>query len=168
MSSQSIQSSVQSLRSSYCETIQSSVQSLRNSYCVTLRRTRKFLALLGALFTMLYTTSAGIKISVTRLQLPITGAYTFTDYAAQGQILDCSMIDIGKVPSSELIAFNAYVLLSRGHGRDDIRFLGDFDDAMYTKYPSVHWRLEDRRLDRLNDETKKVWEERLRLQRTGL
>jgi hypothetical protein len=63
----------------------------------------------------------------------MTGIYGFMDFRAQGQTLNCSMIDIGKPPTGELTAFNAYVALSRGHGREDIRLLRDFEDSIFTK-----------------------------------
>jgi hypothetical protein len=110
-----------------------------------------------------FTDASGVKKTVARWQLPMTGAYGFTDFRAQGQTLHCSMIDIGKPPTGELTAFNAYVALSRGHGREDIRLLRDFQDDIFTKHPSEHLRIEDRRLDDLNDNTKRAWETRLRL-----
>ncbi|OAX33440.1 hypothetical protein K503DRAFT_775611, partial [Rhizopogon vinicolor AM-OR11-026] len=59
-------------------------------------------------------------------QLPITPAYSFTDYRSQGHIIANSIIDI---------AFNVYVALSRGRGRGNIRQLRDFDENLLMKHP---------------------------------
>jgi hypothetical protein len=101
--------------------------------------------------------SAGTKKTVTRCQMPITGAYGFTDFRAQGQTLDYAMIDIGKPPSGQLTAFNVYVALSRGRGRENIRLLRDFEDKLFTEHPSEHLRIEDKRLDELNKATADAW-----------
>jgi hypothetical protein len=57
----------------------------------------------------------GMKIRYTdgnRRQLPITAAYAFTDYKAQGQSLEPVIINIGNPPSGGLNTFNAYVAIS--------------------------------------------------------
>ncbi|KAL1709675.1 hypothetical protein EV121DRAFT_252694 [Schizophyllum commune] len=59
--------------------------------------------------------------TIHRRQLPITPAYAFTDYRAQGQTLPSVIVDIAKVPSGKLNLFNVYVALSRSSGRSTIR-----------------------------------------------
>ncbi|OAX31962.1 hypothetical protein K503DRAFT_777126, partial [Rhizopogon vinicolor AM-OR11-026] len=66
--------------------------------------------------------------SIKRRQLPITPAYSFTDYRSQGQTVANSIIDIGTPPTGGLTSFNMYVALSRDHGRSNIRLLRDFDE----------------------------------------
>lgn len=86
---------------------------------------------------------------VERVQYALTPAYTFTDYKAQGQTMDSVIIDLGKLPSSKLTAFNMYVSLSRGRGHSSIRLLRDFDEKLFTTHPSEELRKEDDRLDGL-------------------
>lgn len=65
----------------------------------------------------------GTKHLVTRTQLPLTLAYTFTDYRSQGQTLKSVIVDIGPLPYRYLTPFNIYVVLSRGTGHDNIHLL---------------------------------------------
>ena len=104
----------------------------------------------------------GTKTTVTRYQLPLTLAYAFTDYRSQGQMLEPVIVDIGPPPFGHLTAFNVYVALSRGTGRDGIRLLRDFDETLLQHHPSEYLRLEDERLDTLNESTKQLWETQLR------
>jgi ATP-dependent exoDNAse (exonuclease V) alpha subunit len=55
--------------------------------------------------------------TATRTQFPITGAYSFTDYRAQGQTIPYVVVDIASPPTSGLSLFNLYVALSRSSGR---------------------------------------------------
>ena len=104
----------------------------------------------------------GTKMTVTRYQLPLTLAYAFTDYRSQGQTLEPVIVDIGPPPFGHLTPFNIYVALSRGTGRDSIRLLQDFDETLLKHHPSEYLRLEDERLDTLNESTKKLWDTRYR------
>jgi ATP-dependent exoDNAse (exonuclease V) alpha subunit len=101
---------------------------------------------------------AGITKTVTRRQMPMTGAYAFTDYRAQGQTIDPVVIDIAQPPTGRLTACNAYVALSRGRSRGGIRLLHDFDDKLFTRHPCEHLRNEDVRLQNLRVETEKWWD----------
>ena len=103
----------------------------------------------------------GTKTTVTRYQLPLTLAYAFTDYRSQGQTLEPVIVDIGPPPFGHLKTFNVYVALSGGTGRDGIRLLHDFDETLL-QHPSEYLRLEDERLDTLNESTKQLWETQLR------
>lgn len=91
-----------------------------------------------------------MKTTVNRTQLPLTLAYAFTDYRSQGQTLQPVIIDIGRPPHGYLTAFNMYVALSRGTGRD-------FDESLLRQHPSEYLRLEDDRLQKLNEITRAMW-----------
>ena len=99
----------------------------------------------------------GMKVSVTRSQLPLTLAYAFTDYRSQGQMLQPVLVDIVPPPYGCLTPFNIYVALSRGTGRDNIRLIRDFDHTFLQQHPSEYLRLEDESLQRLNELTKELW-----------
>ncbi|CAE6416282.1 unnamed protein product [Rhizoctonia solani] len=100
----------------------------------------------------------GKPAQVTRRQLPITAAYAFTDYRAQGQTIKKVIVDIARPPSGGLTPFNAYVALSRSSGTRTIRLLRDFDDALFQQPPSHALAAEDQRLVALNNATKDRWE----------
>ncbi|KAH9164716.1 hypothetical protein EDB89DRAFT_1833444, partial [Lactarius sanguifluus] len=61
--------------------------------------------------------------SVDRRQLPLTPAYTFSDYKSQGQMIESVLVDLTKPPTGYLTPFDAYVSLSRSRGRQTIRLL---------------------------------------------
>lgn len=96
----------------------------------------------------------GITTKITRRQYPITPAFAFTDFKSQGQTIERVIIDLAKPPNGALSPFNAYVALSRSRGRENIRLLRDFDNALFTNHPSEDLRLEDQRLSDLNTKTK--------------
>ncbi|KAG1864866.1 hypothetical protein F4604DRAFT_1013710 [Suillus subluteus] len=96
---------------------------------------------------------------VTRRQLPLTAAYAFTDFKAQGQTIDHVLVDICRTTCFALSPFNAYVVLSRGHGRDSIRLLRDFDDDLFIRHPSEDLRIEDERISQLVEDTERKWPE---------
>lgn len=54
----------------------------------------------------------GTSMMVSRTQLPITAAYAFTDYRAQGQTIAPVIVDIGCPPTGGITPFNMYVALS--------------------------------------------------------
>lgn len=97
------------------------------------------------------------RVKVTRIQLPITPAYAFTDYRSQGQTIEYVIVDIGWPPSGGLTAFNAYVALSRSSGAATIRLLRDFDNDLFTQHPNEDLRMEDRRLEELDHITWARW-----------
>ena len=88
--------------------------------------------------------------TVTRKQFPMTGAYSFTDYRAQGQTIPYVIVDIATPPSSRLSLFNLYVALSRSSGRSTIRLLRDFDDDMFLQGHEPELIEEDDRLELLD------------------
>ena len=106
------------------------------------------------------TNKDGRKLTVNRTQLPLTAAYAFTDYRSQGQTLEPVIIDIGRPPQGHLTPFNIYVALSRGTGRSNIRLLRDFDETLMQQHPSEYLRLEDERLNKLNQSTRGMWDMR--------
>lgn len=97
-----------------------------------------------------------------RTQLPLTLAYVFTDYRSQGQLIRPVIVNIGPPPSGQLTPFNIYVALSRGMGHKNIQLLHDFDEKLLQQHPSEYLRLEDQRLQDLNDFTKETWEKKIR------
>ncbi|KAF8195698.1 hypothetical protein K438DRAFT_1586944 [Mycena galopus ATCC 62051] len=70
-------------------------------------------------------------MDITDIQL---GAYAFTDYRSQGQTIGHVLVDIASPPSGKLSLFNLYVALSRSSAEDD-------------------------RLEGLNEQTKRWWQE---------
>ena len=92
--------------------------------------------------------------TVTRRQFPITAAYAFTDYRAQGQTIRNVIVDISTPPYGGLNLFNLYVALSRGTGREGIRLLREFDHKIFFSKPLPEALvIEDSRLQELNRET---------------
>lgn len=100
------------------------------------------------------TTATG-RHTVERSQLPITGAYAFTDYRSQGQTICPVIVDIATPPGGLLSGFSVYVACSRGRGRDHIRLLRGFDYKLFMTHPSENLRVEDLRLEGLDAETKR-------------
>ena len=105
-----------------------------------------------------YNLVGATKTTVDRHQLALTAGYAFTDIKSQGQTMECVVIDLGKPPSGSLTAFNAYVALSRSHGRDTIRLLRDFEERLFTVHPSEELRHEDARLSLLEEKTMTQYE----------
>ncbi|KAJ3562055.1 hypothetical protein NP233_g9813 [Leucocoprinus birnbaumii] len=99
----------------------------------------------------------GLKFNIQRKQLALTQAYAFTDYKSQGQTLPAVIVDLAPPPGrgGKLTPFNAYVALSRSRGRDTIRILRHFDEALFTNHPSDPLREEDKRLEALAEKTKR-------------
>jgi hypothetical protein len=99
--------------------------------------------------------------TVKRLQLPITGAYAFTDYRSQGQTIPRVIVDIATPPDSGrcLSLFNVYVALSRSAGRQSIRLLRDFDEKTFLQPQDPELLEEDKRITSLNSDTENWWHE---------
>ena len=92
-------------------------------------------------------------------QLPLTPAYAFTDHQSQGhwQTIHNAMIDIASPLTGTLMPFNIYVALSQLRGCEGIYLLCNFDEKLLTRHPSEFLRAEDKRLARMNKETKNWW-----------
>ena len=99
----------------------------------------------------------GKQFKITRHQYAMTAGYAFTDYKSQGQTIEYVIIDIGKPPTGALSPFSVYVALSRSRGRDTIRLLRNFDVNLFQNHPSEALRTEMKRLEELNEVTKKNW-----------
>ena len=100
----------------------------------------------------------GKSWTVTCTQFPITGAYSFTNYCAQGQTIPYVIIDITSPPTSGLSLFNLYVALSHSSGRDMIRLLRDFDDGMFLQAHVPELLEEDEQLGGLDLITRRWWD----------
>ncbi|QRV77239.1 ATP-dependent DNA helicase PIF1 [Ceratobasidium sp. AG-Ba] len=101
-----------------------------------------------------------ISRNIKRWQFPIAPAYAFTDYKAQGQTLECAIVDIAEPPTGgRLSQPNIYVALSRCPDLDSIRILRDFDRDILRRPVDVDLMKEDERLERLNEKTLKWWNE---------
>lgn len=96
----------------------------------------------------------GERVKMERRQLAIVPGYAFTDYKAQGQTMECVIVDISNPPTGHLSGFSAYIALSRSRGRKTIRILRDFDAALFMHHPSEDLRAEMSRLEWLDAETK--------------
>jgi ATP-dependent exoDNAse (exonuclease V) alpha subunit len=99
----------------------------------------------------------GTKSKLERRQIAIVPGYAFTDYKAQGQTMECVIVDISKPPSGKLSPFSAYVALSRNRGRKIIHILRDFDLTLFMHHPSEDLRMEMVRLEGLDEETKATY-----------
>jgi hypothetical protein len=86
---------------------------------------------------------SGSNTTLWREQLPLTPAYSFTDYCSQGQTLPCVLIDLATPPTGGLTQFNAYVALSRSQSRETARLLRNFNDKLLTTQPNENLVLED-------------------------
>ena len=78
----------------------------------------------------------GEKYSIRWWQFALTGAYAFTDIKAQAQTIPWLIANLANPPTGKLSPFSVYVTLSRCRGRDGIRLLRDFDEAIFLKHPN--------------------------------
>jgi hypothetical protein len=69
------------------------------------------------------------------------------------------IVDISKPPTGSLSPFSMYVALSRSRGRRTIRILRDFDPSILMHHPSEDLRKDMMRLERLDKQTKRAYEE---------
>ncbi|KIM64653.1 hypothetical protein SCLCIDRAFT_114614 [Scleroderma citrinum Foug A] len=99
-----------------------------------------------------------IRRTVKHRQFPVTPAYAFTDYRAQGQTIPYVIVDIATPPTGGLNLFNLYVALSHSSGRSSIRLLRDFNSKVFQAAHSADLLAEDDRLKALDAETQKQWE----------
>ena len=95
--------------------------------------------------------------TVTRTQFPITGAYSFTDYRAQGQTIPYVVTDIASPPTSRLLLFNLCVVLSHSSGRNTIQLLRDFDGKMFLQARMPELLEEDEWLGELDLIMRRWW-----------
>ncbi|KAJ7130996.1 hypothetical protein C8R44DRAFT_698999 [Mycena epipterygia] len=95
------------------------------------------------------------------------GAWIYRIYRSQGQTIPYVLVDIATPPTGGLSLFNLYVALSRSSGRETIRLLRDFDDELFMKSHDPMLLAEDDRLEALNEQTKRWWEEMQARGRSG-
>ncbi|KAF8800258.1 hypothetical protein BYT27DRAFT_7117985 [Phlegmacium glaucopus] len=100
----------------------------------------------------------GRKRKLQRRQVAIVPGYAFTDYKAQGQTLECVIVDIARPPSGKLSPFSVYVALSRSRGCGTIRILRDFDTELFVHHSSEDLKEDMERLERLDIQTKMEFE----------
>jgi ATP-dependent exoDNAse (exonuclease V) alpha subunit len=104
------------------------------------------------------------RTTVHRKQFPMTLAYAFTDYRAQGQTIPYVIVDIATPPSGfRPNLFNLYVALSRSSGRETIRLLRDFDASMFKAKHDSDLLKEDERMTEMDAITIVQWAEIMRL-----
>jgi len=70
------------------------------------------------------------SVEVKRKQFPLTPAYAFTAYKAQGKTLDKVIIDLSRPPTGSLDSAYAYVALSRSKSLNGIAILRDFNEQI--------------------------------------
>ncbi|KAF8978920.1 hypothetical protein BDQ17DRAFT_1318214 [Cyathus striatus] len=92
--------------------------------------------------------------TVKRSQSPITAAYAFTDYQAQGQMIPSVIVDVAIPPSTGHNFFNLYVTSSRSSSRTSIRLFRDFDNAIFMHGQDAELLAKDDRLERAATQTK--------------
>jgi hypothetical protein len=80
------------------------------------------------------------------------------DHKAQGQVIECIIIDIGPTKRFPVDPFAAYVALSHSRGHKTNHLLRDFDKWIFTQHPSTELRLDDERLECLTTQTKDKYE----------
>ena len=93
------------------------------------------------------------------MQIPIVPGYAFMDYKAQGQMMECVIIDISKPPTGKLSVFGVYVALSRSRGRNTICILRNFDPDLLMHHPSEDLRVDMARLEQIDERTRAVFEQ---------
>ncbi|KAJ3978543.1 hypothetical protein F5890DRAFT_1398600, partial [Lentinula detonsa] len=86
-------------------------------------------------------------------QFPLTPAYAFTDYRAQGQTIAVVIIDIASPPTGSLNLFNICMALLRSSGRENIWFLRDFNPDILLQGHSAELLAEDDKLEKIEKET---------------
>ena len=99
-------------------------------------------------------------VHIKREQFALTPAYAFTNFKSKGQTIESVIVDLAKPPSRALTGFHAYISLSRSHGWGTIWLLQDFDERHFMKHPNKYLWKEDARLEQLENETKKQYDDR--------
>jgi hypothetical protein len=109
-----------------------------------------------------YVVEGNVEVTrnVVRKQFPITPAYAFTDYRAQGQTIPCAIADIAPPATGGLSLFNIYVTLSRVPSRDRIRLLRYFrEEMLLNKSFPPELKEEDDRISQLYRNTSSLYNE---------
>ncbi|KAK7022628.1 P-loop containing nucleoside triphosphate hydrolase protein [Favolaschia claudopus] len=93
--------------------------------------------------------------SISRTQLPLLPAYSYTDYKSQGRSLKKVIIDLSTCRSLQ----SAYVMLSRATSLEAIAVLRQFEPKKIYKRMAQEFRAEFSRLDRIDADTTQRWTE---------
>ena len=96
------------------------------------------------------------KISIKRKALPLIPAYSMTTHKSQGQTLDKIIIDLVMPPGPVEVA-SVYVPLSRVKRLDDLLIVRPFEFAALQVKPSQAQLAELKRLDRIAQNTRKLF-----------
>jgi hypothetical protein len=92
------------------------------------------------------------RFSISRLQLPLLPAYSYTDYKSQGRSLSFAFVDLASAKSLQ----GAYVMLSRVKELSGLAILRDFKDKLIEQDLSSDLHKELSRLDELDAATKEL------------
>jgi ATP-dependent exoDNAse (exonuclease V) alpha subunit len=90
-----------------------------------------------------YKSRYGESFPISRLQLPLVPAYSYTDYKSQGRTLERAIVDLKSARSLQGI----YVMLSRVKSLAGLAVLGDFPPNILEQHLSEELRNEFKRLD---------------------
>ena len=91
---------------------------------------------------------------VSRRQVPIIPAYSYTDYKSQGRSLECAIVDLESAQSLQ----GVYVMLSRVKSLSGLAVLRSFNTGkMYNDGIGHALREELQRIDALSDQTRQFW-----------
>jgi hypothetical protein len=99
--------------------------------------------------------------TISREQLPILPAYSYTDYKSQGRTLPVAIVDI----ESGYTLQNVYVMLSRCTSLDNLAIAHSFSPGKIYRKLSAEFRTEFSRLARKDKETLLAYKKKLRSQR---
>lgn len=95
----------------------------------------------------------GDQFYISRLQLPLVPAYSYTDYKSQGRTLKTAIVDLKSARSLQGI----YVMLSRVKSLDGLAVLGEFPRTLLEQNLSEELRTEFARLTALDRETQSAY-----------
>ncbi|KIM23130.1 hypothetical protein M408DRAFT_77987 [Serendipita vermifera MAFF 305830] len=105
-----------------------------------------------------YKPRLGKSISISRLQLPLIPAYSYTDYKSQGRTLERAIVDLKSAQSLQ----GVYVMLSRVKSLNGLAILHDFPTKFFGQRLSEELRNEFARLDELDHATTTAYAHLLR------
>jgi hypothetical protein len=86
---------------------------------------------------------------ISRLQLPLLPAYSYTDYKSQGRSLDHAIVDLASANSLQ----GAYVMLSRVRSLSGLAILRPFSWKRIEQHLSEEMRTEMKRISELAEST---------------
>jgi ATP-dependent DNA helicase PIF1 len=103
--------------------------------------------------TFTYTSPFREKFSISRSQLPLLPAYSYTDYKSQGRTLPCAIVDLESARSLQ----GVYVMLSRVKAMHSLVLLRPFKRDRIEQRLSEELRNEFRRLEEIDAVTKETY-----------